>query len=218
MRRPTNSLILTNLEEKVLENPQELIDFLCEDEDYIVEFICLCKLSRIVLICETSSIAQSIKQKIGNDMRWRYIKVSFSMKDNAFDVSKQDLEVGRREDKNYLELPHDLDVKRFLISPPMSPRSGWDNWNKTEEGPNEKAIYSPEELSEILWERLGGEESKLVRRYNETSRETINYEIERELLFEGIENGVPAIVLDSVGKCEVEENMPKTSMPPVEPK
>lgn len=84
----------------------------------------------------------------------------------------------------------------------MSPHD-WDHWDKLEEGPNEKAIYSPEDLSSLLWERLGG---NMVRKYQDDSNQ-----VREEVLYN--EEGVPAIVLDKSENEVLEEKLPKTSMP-----
>ncbi|KAI5962923.1 RCN1 [Candida pseudojiufengensis] len=221
-RSPTNTLLLTNLSDEFLIDPHPLIDFI-SDLQYLVELIVLSKLSRIVIICETSTVAKILKEKITS---WNNsIKVSFTIRDNKFDLKKQELDKATanfNNEINYLELPHDLDSKRFLISPPMSPQSEWNDYNKTEEGPNEIAIYSPEELSNLLWERLGGFESELVRKFQNDEEpkinqdvKFINYKIEPELLFQDVDNGVPAIILDKIDDLQdIDEKLPKTSMPP----
>lgn len=84
----------------------------------------------------------------------------------------------------------------------MSPHD-WDHWDKLEEGPNEKAIYSPEDLSSLLWERLG---DNMVRKYQDDSNQ-----VREEVLYN--EEGVPAIVLDKSENDVLEEKLPKTSMP-----
>ncbi|CAK9440248.1 uncharacterized protein LODBEIA_P43480 [Lodderomyces beijingensis] len=226
MRSPTNSLILTNLDETAFEDPRRLIEQL--PDDYLIEVVCLPKLSRVVLICESSTAAKNIKAKFDNNLISHSVKTSFSIKDNKFQVSKRDLStVSIRADKSYLELPDDLDSKRFLISPPMSPQSEWNHWDRREDDPNDRAIYSPEELSNLLWERLGN--TSMVRKYQEDAdevqdqdgdgdaakRPTINLEVEPELLFEGIDNDVPAIILDKADNQLLNEKLPKTSMPPV---
>ncbi|KAG5419630.1 RCN1 [Candida metapsilosis] len=202
-RSPTNTLIITNLSESLLSDPRELIDLISGTHD-LAQLIVLPKFGRFILICESSRVAQSMKTLLANE--WPSLRVSYSIKDNRFELNKQDLlDAAVGEDysqKSYLELPHDLNSKRFLISPPMSPHD-WDHWDKLEEGPNEKAIYSPEDLSSLLWERLGG---NMVRKYQDDSEQ-----VREEVLYR--EEGVPAIVLDKSDNEVREEKLPKTSMP-----
>lgn len=202
-RSPTNTLIITNLSESLLLDPRELIDLISGTHD-LAQLIVLPKFGRFILICESSRVAQSMKTLLANE--WPSLRVSYSIKDNRFELNKQDLlDAAVGEDysqKSYLELPHDLNLKRFLISPPMSPHD-WDHWDKLEEGPNEKAIYSPEDLSSLLWERLGG---NMVRKYQDDSEQ-----VREEVLYR--EEGVPAIVLDKSDNEVREEKLPKTSMP-----
>ncbi|KAI5956702.1 RCN1 [Candida jiufengensis] len=232
-RSPTNTLIITNLKDELLLNPHPLIDFISKSS-YLVELIVLSKLSRIVIICESIEISESLKNKL---LKWdSSIKISFTIKDNKFDLKRSDLDKALQQEINteinYLELPNDLDSKRFLISPPMSPQSEWNDWHKIEDGPNEKSIYSPEELSNLLWERLGGFESELVRKFQNDDNNNnenqsiqpekeiddnkfINYKIEPELLFKDVENGVPAIILDKSDNSKINDTIiPKTFMPP----
>lgn len=213
-RDPTNSLILTNLSQASLDSPNELVSLLSNEND-LIELVILSKLSRIILICESASVAIRVKAVISQHMP--HVNVSFSIKDNNFDINKAELDSATTgyQEKTYLELPHDLNLKRFLISPPMSPQGEWNDWGKMEEGPNQVDIYSPEELSNLLWQRLGN--TSMVEKVHlepKTGR-TIDLEIEPELLFNGIDNGVPAIILDKADHELVEEKLPKTSMPPV---
>lgn len=204
-RSPTNTLIITNLSDRLLQSPHELIEFISGTHD-LVQLIVLPKFGRFILICESSRVAQSMKDLLAHDPKWKALRISYSIKDNRFELNKRDLlDATAGEDysqMNYLELPHDLNLKRFLISPPMSPHD-WDHWDKLEEGPNEKAIYSPEDLSSLLWERLGG---NMVRKYQDDSNQ-----VREEVLYN--EEGVPAIVLDKSENEVLEEKLPKTSMP-----
>ncbi|KAI5962786.1 RCN1 [Candida theae] len=204
-RSPTNTLIITNLNDDLLQDPRELIDFISSTHD-LVQLIVLPRFNRFILICGSSRVAQSMKNLLANDPNWKSLRVSYSIKDNRFELNKQDLldaAIGEEYSQvGYLELPHDLNSKRFLISPPMSPHD-WDHWDKVEEGPNEKAIYSPEDLSSLLWERLG---DNMVRKYQDDSKQ-----VREEVLYD--EDGVPAIILDKSENEVQEEKLPKTSMP-----
>lgn len=209
MKGPTNTLILTNVLEGVLQNPQPLIEFLSQS-NFVIELVSLTKFQRILVICENVLEALDIKRMIEKANSWNGLKISFSMKDNEFGKDMDHFVGGDHVD--YLELPLESGSRRFLISPPESPAPGWDQWNKVEEGPNKTSVYSPEELSHLLWERLGGFDSTKVKKY--TQPEEVDIYRKPEILFQDIDNGVPAIMLDSVGGEARGAKFGKTMMPP----
>lgn len=225
-RRPTNSLILTNLPQGCLENPRDLAKFLSEDQNKL-EMVALQKFERIVIICPDSRTSSTVRDKLQNSDKWKTCKICYSIRDNEFvDFGSQ----GYFNDdvsSNYLELPLESGTRRFLISPPLSPEPEWDHYDREEEGPNKNSVYSPQELSHLLWERLGGFDSSSVRKYNGLSKpqdeqpllpEIRDMELEPTVLFEDIDNGIPAIMLDTVNnRNKVMQNnrpMPRTQMPP----
>ena len=145
-RKPTNTLIITNIDDSLLSNPEPIISLL-GDQPYMIELIVLMKFKRILLYCQTSKIATKTKTFLLN--QWETttiggggggggnsISISYSLKDN-------------KSGPQFLEIPKELEMKRFLISPPGSPHAEWDNWDKVEEGPNEQNIH------DYLWDKLG---------------------------------------------------------------
>ncbi|ODV81780.1 uncharacterized protein CANTADRAFT_3853 [Suhomyces tanzawaensis NRRL Y-17324] len=230
-RSPTNSLIVTNVPPEILADPSQLAGFLAE-ANHPIELVALNKLERIIIICETSEVATQVKDLLRLSPQWGAMRSTYSIKNNELgdswlgDSKKNtlpQLESMLFPSTGYLELPQDAHTRRFVISPPLSPPAEWDLWDKVEDGPNQKAVYSPQELSHLLWERLGGFDSSKVRPYRENEDDDsesgeVDIEGKSELLFENIENGSPAIVLDSVkhsGKGE-QKTIAKTAMPPIE--
>lgn len=239
-RHPTNTLILTNLDKPSLTDPSHLLSYISNHNNNLVELILLTNLSRILIICESNTIATEIAHLLLQSPWSHSIKISYSLRDNKFNLNQSDLTINQQvnQDMQYLELPCEAGSRRFLISPPLSPPPEWDHWDKVEEGPNQKTFYSPEELSHLLWERLGGFDGQFVRKYqgetangdSESKRriptDAINIKREPELLFQDIEqSGVPAIILDTTNNADVEYEeetsgirpptpLPKTSMPP----
>lgn len=269
IRSATNTLILTHLSDELLGNPQPLVDYISLENNYLVELVSLPRFGRIIIICETSQISTEIAMLLKSSPEWNHIRISYSIKDNKFSIvnqpdmflaagnQSQEVEVSWKDlvHVEYLELPLESDSRRFLISPPLSPHSEWDHWDKAEEGPNEKTMYSPQELSHLLWERLGGFDSSIVRKYKDeegemeidniseneirtengenteddkSSTDTIplsygeEYDLssQPEILFQNIDNGVPAIVLDSIKNENLRrqsvksKTLAKTAMPP----
>lgn len=159
-RKPTNTLIITNIDDSLLSNPQPIISIL-GDQPYMIELIVLMKFKRILLYCQTSKIATKTKTFLLNQWETTIggntISISYSLKDNSRILNLDDDEeeeeshgVGGR----FLDIPKDLEIKRFLISPPASPHSEWDDWDKVEEGPNETNIH------DYLWEKLKTHENE----------------------------------------------------------
>ncbi|CAH6721409.1 calcipressin-like protein [[Candida] jaroonii] len=210
-RSATNTLILTQLPEDLLQDPQLILNVLVE-HNHLCELICLKKFGRILLICENHLVAQQVFKVLRNCQALKSIYITYSMQDNEFTAN---LEV--TEAMDYLELPSEDGSKRFLISPPLSPPPEWDHWDRVEEGPNKVAILNPDELSNILWERLGGVDSTQVRKFQQADKER-DLKMEPQVLFEDVENDVPVIMLDQVDPPDLipKPNKPvyKTSLPP----
>lgn len=159
-RKPTNTLIITNIDDSLLSNPQPIISIL-GDQPYMIELIVLMKFKRILLYCQTSKIATKTKTFLLNQWETTIggntISISYSLKDNSRILNLDDDE--EEEESHgaggrFLDIPKDLEIKRFLISPPASPHSEWDDWDKVEEGPNETNIH------DYLWEKLKTHENE----------------------------------------------------------
>lgn len=226
-RVPTNTLLLTDLPEGILRDPTPLAKYLAA-ENHPIELVTLPRFGRIVIVCQRDTLALDIAKMLKMSEDWKHIRISFSMKNNEFNVfNGGDAGHLPGENKDFLELPPQDNMRRFLISPPLSPDPEWDNWDMLEEDPNKKSIYSPKDLSHLLWERLGTLEGTQVRRLglNDLDEDDggngVIHDVEKkpEILFEDITNGVPAIVLDSLSnteeKPEQNNKYVKTTMPPV---
>lgn len=225
IRNPTNTLILTNVAYEILNDPSPLVEFLSK-KNYTIELVALPKFGRILVICDIAENSQEVLQSLKHSGEWGHLGITYSIRDNHWSIlgSDADLFASKVDSKDYLELPLEDGSRRFLISPPLSPPAEWDHWDRVEEGPNAKSVYSPQDLSHLLWERLGGLQSSDVRKYQDEEIEENEYEIrdmktEPEVLFEDIDNGVPAIVLDTVNnknKSDALSKKPiaKTSIPP----
>lgn len=232
-RSPTNSLILTNLDESLEKTPEDIVE-LISSQGFNVELVSLPRFGRIIVICISAVVANLLRdylvEKLGSRAR-----ISFSMRDNNLKLLDDNLWVLEAEDIEFLELPLEDGSRRFLILPPLSPHSEWNDFHKVEEGPNKKAVYSPNELSHLLWDRLGGFDSSQVRKYqdaegtgsesndesdttklNENEAAVFDLTNKPEILFEDIENGAPAIVIDRVSnqKKTTPGVLPKTAIPP----
>lgn len=210
VRVPTNTLIITQVTDELLKDPQSLLQFLADNQKNC-ELISLNRFGRILLICEDSLIAQDILNLLKHSEEFADIKITYSIQDN---------DIGQRyevqETVDYLELPSEDGSRRFLISPPLSPPAEWDHWDKSEEGPNKQTVYDPDELSHLLWERLGGVDSHEVRKYDKKNERKRNLKIEPQVLFEDVTNGVPVIVLDRIDDDEPQnKQFDKTPLPPL---
>lgn len=216
-RSPTDTIILTGTLGTLLEDPTSLLKFLSVLRREI-ELISLIKFNRILLVCDSrlnSELTFKELQKWKTDQHLEF-NISYSLKDN--DSSRSHID--NTEIVDYLELPLEHETKRFLISPPLSPPPEWDHWERTEEGPNKQTFHSPQELSHLLWQRLGGlgNENK-VKKYDGELKDQLIHNISKnpEILFKDIDNGVPAIVLDGVEDVagdQPKKVIQKTSMPP----
>lgn len=232
-RTATNSLILTNLKGSFKNDPQVLAHMLAS-HSVRSELVYLPRFMRYIVICPSIEVSEQTKQFLEENLG-NSATISFSMRNNNLLIPCDDswaLQVGPT-DIEYLELPLEEGSKRFLILPPLSPQNEWDLYDKVEEGPNKKAIYSPDELAHLLWDRLGGFESSTVRKFeNEIgecqdsepnlspviSNDVSVYDIseQKDILFQDIPNGLPAIVVDKVdnqgqGRGKI---IPKTARPP----
>ncbi|EGV60094.1 hypothetical protein CANTEDRAFT_126964 [Yamadazyma tenuis ATCC 10573] len=209
VRFPTNTLIITQVSDAFLDDPNELVKFLAS-HNITCELVSLRRFGRILLICDDHQVSQSIRQLLQNSPQWSHLAVTFSLQDNELTSGR---EVSEKMD--YLELPAQDGSRRFLISPPLSPPPEWDHWDKVEEGPHRTAMTNPEELSHLLWERLGGVNSTEVRRFQ--AEDTRDLKIEPQVVFEDIDNDVPAILLDRVDYEQPSgpsKPVFKTSLPP----
>ncbi|KAF3992523.1 hypothetical protein FT663_01388 [Candidozyma haemuli var. vulneris] len=222
-RPPTNTLIVTRLSKELKDDPNVLVNLLAA-QGLQVELISLPKFERYIIICGTSALAIYVRDYLSSNLG-KSIGISFSLKDNHSRLLEDENWTLRAQDTQFLELPSEEGSRRFLISPPLSPQSEWDDYHKVEDGPNEKAIYSPEELSHLLWDRFGGFDSFHVKKYQDDDDESddneenlLDIRQQPEVLFENIDNGVPAIVVDSVRnqKSKKTPPLPKTTMPPTD--
>lgn len=227
-RPPTNSLILTKVDQSLLENPQIIVDLLAS-RNFNVELVFLPKFARFIVVCESGLIAAHVRDFLVQTLNSK-LSISYSMKDNRLAILEDHLWLldSENADTSYLELPLEEGTRRFLILPPLSPHTEWSDYGKEEEGPNKKAIYSPQELSHLLWDRFGGFDSSTVKRFDVEDSEAdeegskgldldyVDISNGPEILFEGLDSGVPAIVVDSVRNQKKGQKppLPKTSMPP----
>jgi hypothetical protein len=216
-RNPTDTLIVTGLPDQILDDPTPIVQFLALRKRAI-ELVALRRFSRILLICQSRDEASLTYADLTS---WAAtagcpVRVSYSLKDNESHRSRAPLAGPAVE---YLELPLEHESRRFLISPPPSPPAEWDHWHKTEEGPNKRSVYSAQELSHLLWQRLGGVDDH-VHKYTEDddAHDPDVHDIlqDSEVLFKDIYNGVPAIVLDGVGEPDTAQPRPiaRTAIPP----
>lgn len=213
-RQPTNTIIVTKVDPQLLLEPQPVIQCLANN-NFVVELIALPKFQRILIICENTRVSSKVASILSDHFPF---SITYSIKDVALAVTAGPEYANN--DKDFLELPLESGSRRFLISPPLSPPAEWDHWDKIEEGPNQQTVYAPHELSHLLWERLGNRDSNTVRKFHGEAA-PINLDLEPMLLFENIDNGVPAIILDSAEKGEEPQTqgrtIAKTSMPPTDP-
>lgn len=221
MKTLTNSLILTNLQSSLLEDPSSVVELIAK-RNFNVELVALRKFQRIIIVCPSPAVASALRDFLLESLR-PCPRISFSIKDNHLRLLEDDLWALQSEAIDFLELPLDEGSRRFLILPPLSPQNEWNDYGKSEDGPNTKSVYSPADLSHLLWDRLGGFDSSHVRRFaddddsDESDQESSVFDISTkpEVLFEDIDNGVPAIVVDKVknrgGKAPP---LPRTTIPP----
>lgn len=218
-RTPTNSLIIHRLDPQLLTDPDYLARLIAS-RNFNLELVHLPKFQRYILVCASATVATEVKAFLSSELATKAV-VDYCIKDNPSLTLQNDLWCLQSDDLDYLELPLEDGTRRFLILPPLSPHTEWDDYHKTEEGPNKQSVYSPEELSHLLWDRLGGFDSSRVRRFqlddidNEIDAEEKCFDISNpQVLFENIDNDVPAIVVDSVKNQGPRMSMPKTAMPP----
>lgn len=219
-RQPTNSLILTKLDPRLVDDPDS-VAVLLASRSFNVELVFLRKFLRFIIVCASPLVASIVREFLSAELGSK-AQVGYSIRDNTLRLLEDQLWALQAEKQDYLELPLEEGSRRFLILPPLSPQSEWDDYHKEEDGPNTKAVHSPDELSHLLWDRLGGFDSGVVRRFHLDSDdeseadEEVDIAAQPQLLFEDIENGVPAIVVDSVsnqGK-KIKGRLPKTAIPP----
>ncbi|EEQ40521.1 Calcipressin family protein [Clavispora lusitaniae] len=225
-RQATNSLIISKLSPELISSPGVLAHLLAT-RNFNVELVHLPKFRRYILVCTSSTIAKEIKEFLDKELAGSAL-VSFSIKDNPSTILNDESWCLQSDPIDYLELPSEDGTRRFLISPPLSPHSEWNDYHKSEEGPNTKSVYSPEELSHLLWDRLGGFDSGHVRKYHmenseedepkeghgDNEDECFDINDGHDVLFRNIDNNVPAIVVDRVHNQGIQVPLPKTAMPP----
>lgn len=220
MARPaTNTLIVTKLSEDI-KDPAVLAHLLGSKE-LNVELVHLPKFDRYIIICASATLASFVRDYLQSALP-KSVHIGFSIRDNDLSFLGDQNWALEQGQSDYLELPSEEGSRRFLILPPLSPQTEWNDYNKVEDGPHPKAVYSPEELSHLLWDRFGGFDSSRVKRFQDESEDeddedTIDISSQPQILFENIDNGVPAIVVDSVRNQQGKPKpMPKTTMPPVQ--
>lgn len=218
-RNPTNSLIIYRLDHQLLTDPNHLAHALAS-RNFNLELVYLQKFGRYILVCPSPTVASEVKEYLDCELRERAV-INYSIRDNPSLTLQDHLWCLQSDPMEYLELPLEEGTRRFLILPPLSPHTEWNDYHKTEEGPNKQSVYSPEELSHLLWDRLGGFDSDRVRKYqldvtdDEEDMEVKHFDISNpQVLFEDIDKDVPAIVVDSVRNQGPRMVMPKTMMPP----
>lgn len=224
MRPATNTLIVTGLSDDIKDDPLVLARILSA-HSLNVELVHLPKFDRYLVVCATATLATYARDCLESELS-SDVQITFSLQDNLLHMLGEHEWIS--EDKTgYLELPSEEGSRRFLILPPLSPQNEWNDYDKVEEGPHPKPVYSPEELSHLLWDRFGGFDSSTVRKFHQESdseSEDIDDETsgkidisnQPQVLFENIDNGVPAIVVDSVrNQKDGSRALPKTSMPPM---
>lgn len=198
-RRPaTNSIILTQVDDY---DPR-LIPF---PDAVPIEVVALPKFGRMIVICPDSTVATTVKDTLTE----QGYRASFSLQDNKY-TSLDGYDVG--PDVEYLELPLEAGSRRFLISPPRSPPAEWNHWDTEEELPN-PVPYLSQDLSHLLWEKLGG--GKVQKIHGDNDSDDTNTNVTTEVLLEQ-RQGVPAIIIDSddhVVKDNKRSHLPKTSLP-----
>lgn len=198
-RRPvTNTVIVTN----VADYDPRLIQF---PEAVPLEVVALPKFGRIIVICPSHEVAATVKQALID----QGYGAGYSLQDNKYTVL-DGYDVG--PDVDYLELPLEAGSRRFLISPPRSPPAEWNHWDREEEEPNQ-VPYLSQDLSHLLWEKLGG--GKVQKIHDNDDDNDTTPKVTTEVLLEQ-QQGVPAIIIDSddhVVKDDKRTTIPKTSLP-----
>lgn len=218
-RAPTNSLVIYRLDSHLLTDPGYLARLLAS-RNFNLELVHLPKFLRYILVCASSTVATEVKKYLESTLGTKAV-VDYCIKDNPSLTLQNDLWCLDSDRLDYLELPLEEGTRRFLILPPLSPHTEWDDYHKTEDGPNKQSVYSPEELSHLLWDRLGGFDSTRVRKFHLEDSDDEPEDGEQcldisnpQVLFENIDKDVPAIVVDSVKNQGPRKIMPKTALPP----
>lgn len=160
MSEPTNTLILTGFSESEISDKeiiQSLQDQIIKHTPSLetIKFSILKSFKRILIVFERIDSSATL-YKILKEAQF---KVGFSSQNNYDDfvLTPEGYKFDTRE---YLNLPSHGNT--FIISPPPSPPNGW--VSGSEEAPDNRAIYSPEELGELLYKRVEGD--KLQKLFN----------------------------------------------------
>lgn len=226
MTDPTNTLILTGfspeelLDKDIIQSLQkQIIDNTPGDET--IQFSILKLFKRILIVfekIESSERLYKILKECG-------FGVGFSSQNNYDDfiLTPDGYKFDTRE---YLHLPSHGTT--FIISPPPSPPPGW--ISTFEEPPEKRSIYSPEQLSELLYKRV--EDGKIQKLFNVIEEGDTNtpYEKQTKQKEEPVDQKVllqtnnitsPIIVLEAPENEELRlhtddrKPAPKVAMPPV---
>lgn len=169
MSDPTNTLILTGFSEHEIQDKEllrQLQQQILENTGIseTIKFSILKSFKRILIVFEKIQSAERL-YKI---LKQCGFKVGFSSQNNYDDfiLTEDGYKFDTRE---YLHLP--AHGTTFIISPPPSPPPGWKS--SEEEAPDQRAIYSPEELSELLYKRI--DEDKIQKLFNDEGNYDSDY-------------------------------------------
>ncbi|ODV61032.1 Rcn1p ASCRUDRAFT_25573, partial [Ascoidea rubescens DSM 1968] len=149
----TNTLILTGFSREEIED-DELIGFLQQQiidnspNDELLKFTVLKSLQRILIFFEEIDTA-SLLYKILKKCDFKVYYSPTNNYDELFVDPKNPSSYYNNLDE-YLRLPNT--GTQFIISPPPSPPPGWVHRN--EDDPNHEIINNPEELKDLLFQRL----------------------------------------------------------------
>lgn len=208
---PSNTIIVTNVADDLIKDPQPLVDFLLL-YPYTIRATSLFRFHRIILHCQCVEDAEKVFVLLLEN--FPHFTFTYSRIDNQFDEIES------------LPLPDDSQMRRFLISPPVSPPPEWDHWDKVEEQPHSKPIYSPEDLESLLWMKLGAlhdndnDSEQHLSPADNSVRKVFDdtQKLETHVLYKH-NNDVPVILLDSIGDVDIDlklkKPIAKTGMPPV---
>ncbi|GMM37248.1 hypothetical protein DASC09_045730 [Saccharomycopsis crataegensis] len=162
---PTNTLILTGFTEdelldteliKSLQN--QIINHTSASET--IQFSILKSFKRIIMVFERLESSQ----RVYGILKSAGFKVGYASQNNYDDFIMTD-DGYKFDTREYLHLPSHGTT--FIISPPPSPPPGW--VSMPEEAPEQRSIYSPEELRELLYKRV--DDGKIQRLFDDAGEE-----------------------------------------------
>ncbi|KAG7191494.1 uncharacterized protein KQ657_003089 [Scheffersomyces spartinae] len=216
---PSNTIIVTNISDELIRDPQPLVDFLLL-YPYTIKATSLFRFQRIILQCHSVEDAEKV-----------FLLLLENFPQFTFTYSRID---NNHDEVDSLPLPDNSETRRFLISPPVSPPPEWDHWDKVEERPHSKPIHAPEELEHLLWMKLGDQHEHKEHKQSDLSSPTQSsnspsmrkiFDLDHghlkphtRVLYEG--NGdLPMILLDSIEDTGIDiklkKPLVKTGMPPI---